>query len=92
MERAQHLANLFGDKLKLDSNIQERMEKVSKAKLAVAEAEDDLSISQHLLKKPVDQIDAHHREDDARRERKQGSRGRECLLRKRSRLPVFRSG
>ena len=44
-------------------------EKVSKAKLAVAEAEDDLSISQQEMRRLVLQIDAHHREDDARREK-----------------------
>ena len=48
------------------------MERVSKARLAVAEAEDDLSILQQEMKGLADQIDAHHREDDARRERSQG--------------------
>ena len=73
LERAQHLAKLLGDKLKLDTSIQEGMEKVSKARLAAAEAEDDLSTSHQELKGLVDQIDAHQREDVARRERRQGS-------------------
>ena len=47
-------------------------EKVSKARHAVAEAEDDLSTLQQEMKGLVHQIDAHHREDDARRERGQG--------------------
>ena len=72
LERAQHLAELLGDKAKLDKNIQEGKEKVSKARLAVAEAEDDLSILQQEMKGLVNQIDAHHKEDDARRERSQG--------------------
>ena len=38
----------------------------------MAEAEDDLSILQQEMKGLVNQIDAHHREDDARRERSQG--------------------
>ena len=42
--------------------------------MAVAEAEDDLSISQQELRGLTFQIDAHHREDDARREKNQ-SRG-----------------
>ena len=42
----QHLAKLLGDMAKLDKSIQEEMERVSKARLAVAEAEDDLSILQ----------------------------------------------
>ena len=45
---------------------------MSKARLAVAEAEDDLSTLQQEMKGLVNQIDAHHREDDARRERSQG--------------------
>ena len=45
---------------------------MSKARLAVAEAEDDLSILQQEMKGLVNQIDAHHREDDAPRERSQG--------------------
>ena len=56
-------------------SIQERTEKVSKARLAVAEADDDLSISQQELEGLVDQIDARHWEDDARRERRQASSG-----------------
>ena len=56
----------------MDKSIQEGEEKVSKARLAVAEAEDDLSILQQEMKGLVNQIDAHHREDDARRERSQG--------------------
>ena len=38
----------------------------------MAEAENDLSILQQDMKGLVNQIDAHHREDDARRERSQG--------------------
>ena len=72
LERAQHLAKLLGDKAKLDKSIQEGKEKVSKARLAVAEAEDDLSILQQEMKGLVNQIDAHHREDGARREGSQG--------------------
>ena len=45
---------------------------MSKARLAVAEAEDDQSILQQEMKGLASQIDAHHREDDARRERSQG--------------------
>ena len=56
----------------MDERIQEGEEKVSKARLAMAEAEDDLSIFQQEMKRLVNQIDAHHREDDARRERSQG--------------------
>ena len=55
----------------MDKSIQEE-EKVSKARLAVAEVEDDLSILQQEMKGLVNQIDAHHMEDDARRERSQG--------------------
>ena len=44
LERAQHPAKLLGDKAMLDKSIQEDMERVTKARLAVAEAEDDLSI------------------------------------------------
>ena len=72
LERAQHLATLLEDKARLDKSIQEGEEKVSEARLAVAEAEDDLSILQQEMKGLVNQIDAHHREDDARRERSQG--------------------
>ena len=71
LERAQHLAKLLEDKAKLEKKIQGEEEKVSKAKLAVAEAEDDLSISQQELRGLTFQIDAHHREDDARREKNQ---------------------
>ena len=49
-------------------------ERVSKARLAVSQAEDDLSILQQEMRGLPFQIDAHHREDDARRERNQ-SRG-----------------
>ena len=56
----------------MDKSIQEGEEKVSEARLAVAEAEDDLSILQQEMKGLVNQIDAHHREDDARPERSQG--------------------
>ena len=45
---------------------------MSKARLAVAEAEDYLSILQQEMKGLVNEIDSHHREDDARRERSQG--------------------
>ena len=72
LERAQHLARLLEDKARLDKGIREGEERVSKARLAVAEAEDDLSILQQEVKGLVNQIDAHHREDDARRERSQG--------------------
>ena len=49
------------------------MERVSKARLAVSEAEDDLSILRQEMKGLVNRIDVHHREDDdARRERSQG--------------------
>ena len=68
----QHLATLLGHKARLDKSIQEEKDKVSKARLAVAEAEDDLSILQQEKKGLVNQIDPHHREDDARRERSQG--------------------
>ena len=68
LERAQHLAKLLEDKLKLDKTIQ--VERVSKARHAVAEAEDDLSILQQEMKGLAN----HHREDDARRERTQGFR------------------
>ena len=59
---------MLGDKARLDKSVQEGEEKVSKARLAVAEAEDDLSILQQEIKGLVNQIDAH----DARRERSQG--------------------
>ena len=36
---------------------------VGKARLAVAESEDDLSILQQEMKGLANQIDAHHRED-----------------------------
>ena len=74
LERAQHLAKLLEDKARLEKKIQGEEEKVSKAKLAVSKAEDDLSISQQELRGLTFQIDAHHREDDARREKNQ-SRG-----------------
>ena len=45
---------------------------VSKARLAVAEAEDDLSFFQQEMIGLVNQINAHHRHDDARREQSQG--------------------
>ena len=60
-EQAQHLATLLGKKARLDKSIQEGEEKVSKARLAVAEDEDDLSILQQEMKGLVNQIDAHHR-------------------------------
>ena len=74
LERAQHLAKLLEDKARLEKKIQGEEEKVSKARLAVSKAEDDLSISQQELRGLTFQIDAHHREDDARRE-KNMSRG-----------------
>ena len=45
---------------------------MSKARLAVVEAEDDLSILQQEMKGLANQIDAQHREDDTRRERSLG--------------------
>ena len=54
---------------KLDKSIQEEEEKVRKARLAVAKAEDGLSVLRRGVEGLVNQIDAHHREDDARRER-----------------------
>ena len=72
LERAQHLAKLLEDKAKLEKSIQGREEKVSKARLAVSQAEDDLSILQQEMRGLSFQIDAHHREDDARREKNQG--------------------
>ena len=71
LERAQHLAKLLEDKARLEKKIQGEEEKVSKARLAVSKAEDDLSISQQELRGLTFQIDAHHREDDARREKNQ---------------------
>ena len=59
LERAQHLAKLLKDKLKLDKSIQEVVERVSKSRLAVAEAGDDLEMK-GLAR------------EDARRERSQG--------------------
>ena len=72
--RAQHLAKLLEDKAKLEKSIQGVEERVSKARLAVSQAEDDLSILQQEMRGLSFQIDAHHREDDARREKNQ-SRG-----------------
>ena len=63
---------MLGDKAKPDKSIEEGMERVSKTRLAVAEAEDDLSILQQEMKGLANQIDTHHREDDERRERSQG--------------------
>ena len=74
LERAQQLAKLLDDKAKLEKNIQGVEERVSKARLAVSQAEDDLSILQQEMRLLSFQIDAHHREDDARREKNQ-SRG-----------------
>ena len=71
-ERAQHLAKLLEDEAKLEKSFLEEEEKVSKARLAVSQAEDDLSILQQEMKGLPFQIDAHHREDDARREKNQG--------------------
>ena len=74
LERAQQLAKLLEEKARLQKKIQGEEEQVSKAKLAVSKAEDDLSISQQELRGLSFQIDAHHRKDDARREKNQ-SRG-----------------
>ena len=74
LERAQQLAKLLEEKAKLEKNIQGVEERVSKARLAVSQAEDDLSILQQEMRGLSFQIDAHHREDDARREQNQ-SRG-----------------
>ena len=71
LERAQQLAKLLEEKARLEKKIQGEEEQVSKAKLAVSKAEDDLSISQQELRGLSFQIDAHHREDDARREKNQ---------------------
>ena len=70
-ERAQHLAKLLEEKARLEKSIQGRQEKVSKARL-VSQAEDDLSILQQEMRGFSFQIDAHHREDDARRDKNQG--------------------
>ena len=67
-----NLPNCFKKKPGLENKIQGAEEQVSKAKLA--KAEDDLSISQQELRGLSFQIDAHHREDDSRRE-KNHSRG-----------------
>ena len=74
LERAQQLAKLPEDKAKLEKSIQGEEEKVSKARLAVSQAEDDLSILQQAMRGLYFQIDADHREGDARREKNQ-SRG-----------------
>ena len=50
LERAQHLAKLLEDKAKLEKSIQGEEEKVSKARLAVSQAEDDLSILQQEMR------------------------------------------
>ena len=50
LERAQHLAKLLEDKARLEKKIQGEEEMVSKARLAVSKAEDDLSISQQELR------------------------------------------
>ena len=55
----------------MDKSIQEGMERVSKARLAVAEAEGDLSILQQEMKGLANQTDARHMKG-ARRERSQG--------------------
>ena len=69
LERAQQHAKLLEDKARLEKKIQVQEEQVSKARLAVSKAEDDLCISQQELRGLTFQIDAHHREDDARREK-----------------------
>ena len=69
LERAQQLAKLVEEKARLEKKIQGEEEKFSKARLAVSKAEDDLSISQQELRGLSFQIDAHHREDDARWEK-----------------------
>ena len=73
LERAQQLGKLLEEKARLEKKIQGEEDKVSKARLAVSKAEDDLSISQQELRGLSFQIDAHHRED-AWREKNQ-SRG-----------------
>ena len=72
LERAQQLAKLLEDEARLEKKIQEEEELVSKARLAVSKAEDDLSVTQQELRGLCFQIDAHHREDDARREKNRG--------------------
>ena len=74
LERAQQLAKLLEDKARLKKIIQGKEYKVSKAGLAVSQAESDLSILQQEMRGLSFQIDAHHREDDARLEKNQ-SRG-----------------
>ena len=71
LERAQQLARLLEDKAKLEKSIQGEEEKVGKARLAVSQAEDDLFILQQEMRGLYFQIDAHHREGDARREKNQ---------------------
>ena len=69
---SQHLAKLLDDKAKLEKSTQGEEENVGKARLAVSQAEDDLSILHKEMRGVSFQIDAHHREDDARREKNQG--------------------
>ena len=64
LERAQQLAKLLEEKARLEMKIQGEEEKVSKGRLAVSKAEDDLSILQQEMRGLSFQIDAHHREDD----------------------------
>ena len=72
----QSVLNILPCCLKIKPNLRRvfkgREEKVSKARLAVSRAEDDLSILQLEMRGLSFQIDAHHREDDARREKNQG--------------------
>ena len=63
---------MLEEKARLEKNIQGEEDRVSKARLAVSQ--DDLSILQQEMRGLSFQIDAHHREDDARRE-KNHSRG-----------------
>ena len=55
--------------------IQERANRVEKAEVTLAKAQDDLADLRKDLEGVVNQIDAHHREEDARRERRQGNGG-----------------
>ena len=67
LERAQQLAKLLEEKARLEKKIQGDEEQVSKARLAVSKAEDDLSISQQELRGLSFQIDPHRREKNLSR-------------------------
>ena len=73
LERAQQLAKLLEEKARLEKKIQGEEDNVSKVR-SVSKAEDDLSVSQQEMRGLSFQIDARHREDDARRKKNQ-SRG-----------------